>query len=103
MVILPGRNGVIDTPGLVFYVTSGATISPATGIVTVKNGGEITLPDGSKRTVEPGTTINPITGAITPPRGDDENDGGGSGGCDTGLGAFALLGAAAVLRKRVRK
>jgi len=130
MVILPGQNGVIDTPGaarssqsyarsagdnddLVFTLTSGATISPTTGIVTVRNGGEITLPDGSKRTVEPGSTINPITGAITPPRADaegtednelDNRNESGSGGCETGLGAFALalLGTAVVLRKRVR-
>jgi hypothetical protein len=134
MVIFPGQNGVIDTPGaarssqsyarsagdnddLVFTLTSGATISPTTGIVTVRNGGEITLPDGSKRTVEPGSTINPITGAITPPRADaegtednelDNRNESGSGGCETGretgLGAFALalLGTAVVLRKRVR-
>ncbi|MDR0648957.1 MAG: hypothetical protein LBF92_06440 [Synergistaceae bacterium] len=66
-------------------------------------GGEITLSDGTTKTVAPGTTIDPLTGEITPPR--DEAKGGENpgGGCDAGMAGFALLAMAMIAASAARK
>ena len=125
-IILPGPNRVIDTDpqsvsgrrnaslstisgtgddendDLIYEITPGTTVNPYTGVVTVTNGGEITLPGGSKMTVAPGATIDPFSGEI------DEGGARNSGsGCDAGMAGFALAlliaGAALIVsRKRAR-
>jgi hypothetical protein len=69
--------------------------------VTVGGGGEITLPDGTTVTVEPGATIDPITGVVTKVLAENKtpvNSGAteaenASGGCNTaGAGFIALCG-----------
>jgi hypothetical protein len=95
------KAAAADRLSLVFIVTPGTTVSSTTGLMTVKNGGDITLPDGSAVTLAPGATINPFTGEIVQPQADEEetdvNEGGSAqtsgsgGGCDAGAGMAALL------------
>jgi hypothetical protein len=117
-VILPGLNGVIDTivssasraagenDDISFTIPQGASIDPNTGETRITAAGTITGPDGPIE-VKAGAIINPFTGEVT------YRDAGGSqtedsqtasgGGCDAGFfgaGAFALLAAGTLLRKR---
>jgi hypothetical protein len=123
-VILSGPDGMIGASGvnrlsaaangddLVFIVTPGTAIDPATGIMTVRNGGKITLPDGSAVTVAPGTRINPFTGEMAQPAAEAEDTGGenannssesgSGGGCNMGAAALLSLGIALLAKRKSR-
>ena len=110
--VLPGKNRVIDTPqdmrrgavledDLEFYVTPGTPVDPYTGSVTITEGGEITLPDGTTVIVAPGTTIDPFTGEVRESGATDDDT--GTGGCSTGMAGFALTAAAAFVTGKRRR
>jgi hypothetical protein len=112
--ILPGPNGVIDTPqgataldadkskaaaendDIELDIPQVAYVGPTTGEVTIPTAGTITTPAGPVE-VKAGAIINPYTGEITysgtdeEPGKPDSSDSGGGGGCDVGAtGLFVL-------------
>jgi hypothetical protein len=94
-----------------FIVPANTTIDPDSGIVTITDGGEITLPDESTMTVASGTTIDPFTGKVSQPgknenvpsnpdNSDDPGAGGGCNGVSVGTAGLWIAALAFFSRRR---